>query len=209
MARIPVVDFSKADSLKPGTSSWLSARKDVCRALEDLGCFMATILPSKVPPGLHKTIFDAFDEHFWPTENDQFCESVDLYAEVMAEIDEVVTRILFESCGVEKYHDNHFRLTFHNLRLIKYKVPEKLGGDVGLRSHTDKTFLSIAGDAFKVWSNGRIRSCKHRVTLRENEVRYSLGLFSFQEGVIQIPNELIDKDHPIQYKPVHLLYKFM
>ncbi|CAB4279270.1 unnamed protein product [Prunus armeniaca] len=61
----------------------------------------------------------------------------------MAEIDEAVTRMLFESYGVEKYHDNHFRLTFHNLQLIKYKVPEKLGGDVGLCSHTDKTFSTI------------------------------------------------------------------
>ncbi|BFG18195.1 hypothetical protein CerSpe_044690 [Prunus speciosa] len=63
VARIPVVDFSKVDCLKPGTSSWLSARKDVCRALEELGCFMA-VLPSKVPPELHKTIFNAFDELF-------------------------------------------------------------------------------------------------------------------------------------------------
>ncbi|KAL6279743.1 hypothetical protein ACE6H2_016624 [Prunus campanulata] len=53
----------KQTPLKPGTSSWLSAHKDVYRALEELGCFMA-ILPSKVPPGLHKTIFDAFDELF-------------------------------------------------------------------------------------------------------------------------------------------------
>ncbi|KAI5327714.1 hypothetical protein L3X38_027110 [Prunus dulcis] len=66
---------------------------------------------------------------FWPIGNDQFHEGVDLYAEVMAEIDEVVTRMLFESHGV-KYHDDHFLLTFHNLRLIKYKVPKKLGGDV-------------------------------------------------------------------------------
>ena len=69
-------------------------------------------------------------------------ETADLYAKVMAEIDEAVTRMLFESYGV-KYHDDHFLLTFHNLRLIKYKVPKKLGGDVRLRSHTDKTFSTI------------------------------------------------------------------
>ncbi|PQM38365.1 putative 2-oxoglutarate-dependent dioxygenase AOP1 [Prunus yedoensis var. nudiflora] len=281
----PVVDFSKVDCLKPGTSSWLSARKDVCRALEELGCFMA-ILPSKVPPELHKTIFNAFDELFNfpvdtpdnplragyvtsrsgqktfgiingtnPQENQEFThlfwpngitrlihlfllhsETADLYAKVMAEIDEAVTRMVFENYGVDKYHDDHFRSTFYYLRFIKYKEPKKLGVDVGLRSHTDKTFSSIlhqnhvhgleintkndewvvfdplpssvifmAGDVFQVWSNDRVRPCRHRVTLKENEVRYSFGLFSLHKGVIHVPDELVDKDHPLRYKPFNHL----
>ncbi|XP_021811788.1 2-oxoglutarate-dependent dioxygenase AOP3-like [Prunus avium] len=174
-----------------------------------------------------------FTHHFWPTGNDQFRESVDLYAEVMAEIDEAVTGMVFESYGVEKYHDDQFRLTFHNLRLIKYKVPEKLGGDMVLRSHTDKTFSTIlhqnyvngleintkndewvafdplpssvvfiAGDAFQVWSNDQIRPYRYKVTLRENEVRYSFRVLSLYKGVIRVPNELVDKDHPLLYKPL-------
>ncbi|CAL9029025.1 unnamed protein product [Prunus brigantina] len=139
----------------------------------------------------------------------------------MEELDQVVTRMVFENYGIEKYHDDHTQSTVSNLRFTKYKEPKKTGNAVGPAGHTDKTittilhqnhvdplpssWLFLTGDGFQVWSNGRIRSCKHRVTLRENEVRYSLGLFSFQEGVIQIPNELIDKDHPNQYKPVHLL----
>ncbi|XP_048434556.1 probable 2-oxoglutarate-dependent dioxygenase AOP1.2 [Pyrus x bretschneideri] len=67
MAKIPVVDFSKDDCLKPGTSSWLSARNDVCRALEDIGCFTA-ILPNKVPKELANTLFSTFDDLFdFPT----------------------------------------------------------------------------------------------------------------------------------------------
>ncbi|XP_050132700.1 deoxypodophyllotoxin synthase-like [Malus sylvestris] len=66
-------------------------------------------------------------------------------------------------------------------------------------------FIYIAGDGFKVWSNDRIQTCKHRVTLRENDVRYSLALFSYKEGETCVPNELVDKDHPLKYKPLHLL----
>ncbi|KAH0974253.1 hypothetical protein GBA52_016152 [Prunus armeniaca] len=217
------------------------------------------ILPSKVPPELQKTFFDAFDElfnflvdtpekpfragyitsssrqkglgivngtnpketqefthHFWPDGNDQFRESADLYARVMAEIDHAVTRMVFENYGVEKYHDDHFQSTSHTLRFLTYKEPKKFEVDVGLRSHTNKNFstvlhqnhvngleintkndewvvfdplpssvIFIAGDGFQVWSNDRIRA--------------------FNKGMIQVPDELVDKEHPLRYKPLNHL----
>ncbi|KAK7860168.1 putative 2-oxoglutarate-dependent dioxygenase aop1.2 [Quercus suber] len=45
--------------LKPGTSSWLSARKDVCRALEEY-----TELGNKIPLELHNTMFSSVGELF-------------------------------------------------------------------------------------------------------------------------------------------------
>lgn len=48
-AKIPVLDFSNLE-MKPGTSSWLSARKDVCES-----CFVAE-LGNKIPLELHITI---------------------------------------------------------------------------------------------------------------------------------------------------------
>ena len=66
-ANIPVVDFSNED-LKPGSSSWSSMRRDVCRALEEYGCFVAE-LGNKVPLEIHDTIFGAVRELFdFPTE---------------------------------------------------------------------------------------------------------------------------------------------
>lgn len=68
VAKIPVVDFSNEDCLKPGTSSWLSISKNICHALEELGCFVA-ILPGKVSPELHNTFFGTLGELFdFPTE---------------------------------------------------------------------------------------------------------------------------------------------
>ncbi|KAK9927853.1 hypothetical protein M0R45_025019 [Rubus argutus] len=281
VAKLPVVDLSKEDSLKPGTSSWLSARKDVCQALEDLGCFIVILSSNKVSLELQNAIFtslnDLFDlpmeikngggsgystlnpaheafgiihgtnseetqkftDCFWPNGNDQFRESVDSCAKVMAELDRAVTRMVFENYGAGKYHDDHVQSTLYHLRFNKYKEPKKTGIDVGLGTHTDKTFTTIlhqnhvngleintkddewigceypvpssflflAGDVLQVWSNNRIRPCRHRVSLTENKVRYSFGLHSIKEGVTTIPDELVDKDHPLRFKPLnHLEY---
>ncbi|KAK7396204.1 hypothetical protein VNO78_17039 [Psophocarpus tetragonolobus] len=59
----------------------------------------------------------------------------------------------------------------------------------------------MAGDAFNVWSNGRIRPCEHRVTMNAKKTRYSMGLFSFGKKV-HIPEELITEQHPLRYKPI-------
>lgn len=45
----------------------------------------------------------------------------------------------------------------------------------------------------------------NRVIIKQNSVRFSVGLSCYIEGLITIPNEFIDKDHPIQYKPYHHL----
>lgn len=44
----------------------------------------------------------------------------------------------------------------------------------------------------------------HRVTMNhgKEEIRYSIAQFSFMEGkLIQVPEELVDEEHPLQYKP--------
>lgn len=51
------------------------------------------------------------------------------------------------------------------------------------------------------WSNGRIHSPVHQVIMREKEARYTLGLFSFYRGITKVPEELVDDEHPLLYKP--------
>ncbi|XP_068321836.1 deoxypodophyllotoxin synthase-like [Pyrus communis] len=62
-------------------------------------------------------------------------------------------------------------------------------------------FLFMAADGLQVWSNDRIKACQHRVKHRENRTRYSLGLFTFNNGVIQVPKELVNDEHPLLYNP--------
>ncbi|KAB1226463.1 putative 2-oxoglutarate-dependent dioxygenase AOP1.2 [Morella rubra] len=63
------------------------------------------------------------------------------------------------------------------------------------------SFVVMAGEAFTAWSNGRIYSPQHKVIMRGDKARYSLALFSFNNGTIQTPEELFDDEHPLQFKP--------
>ncbi|XP_054782468.1 2-oxoglutarate-dependent dioxygenase AOP3-like [Prosopis cineraria] len=62
-------------------------------------------------------------------------------------------------------------------------------------------FLFLAADAIKVWSNDRIKACEHQVIIREEKERCSMGLFSFNGKMVETQEELVDEDHPMQYKP--------
>lgn len=60
-------------------------------------------------------------------------------------------------------------------------------------------------DVGQAWSNGRIQSPLHRVVMTRDvgnskSPRYSLGLFSFHNGTIHIPRELVDDEHPLQFR---------
>ena len=45
-------------------------------------------------------------------------------------------------------------------------------------------------------------ACEHRVTLKEEKTRYSVGLFSHTKGLIHVPEEMVDEEHPLGYKPI-------
>ncbi|KAG2723017.1 hypothetical protein I3843_02G131300 [Carya illinoinensis] len=282
LPKVPIIDFSN-DKLKPGTNFWSSTCKDVRRALEEYGSFIAVY--DKVTKVLEKAIHDAGKEFFdlpietkvkntpertyhgyvgdipviplhestgidnattlegtqkftnlmWPNGNEHFSETVFTYSKLVAELDQMIQTMIFESYGVlDKHFESHQESTYYLLRLMKYKVPETNESNMGFRAHTDKSFAAIiqqlyidgleietkdgkwitcdllphsfvflAGDVLMGWSNGRIRSARHRVVLDTKEVRYSTGLFSFSEGMIQVPEELVDEQHPLSFKSFH------
>ncbi|XP_070680087.1 deoxypodophyllotoxin synthase-like [Malus domestica] len=153
--KIPVVDFSQEGCLKPGTSSWLSVRGNVCHALEEFGCFMA-VLPNKVSPELQDSMFGTLKELFdFPIETKaqtpQEKPVTDGYTSTSfhgvrlvrgtgrdgTERDEAFRP------AFEKYHDDHVQSIVSTLRFMKYKKPEKTGTGQGLPAHTDKTFTTI------------------------------------------------------------------
>ncbi|XP_021906538.1 LOW QUALITY PROTEIN: probable inactive 2-oxoglutarate-dependent dioxygenase AOP2 [Carica papaya] len=174
-----------------------------------------------------------FTKTIWPAGNDHFSERVHEYAKFAEEIDQMITRMIFESYGVEKYYNDYIQSTTYLLRLLKNRAPKDDKPTLGFVTHTDKSFTTIlhqsevdaleietrdgdrinvhlslpsyfmviAGDALMAWSNDRIWSPKHRVLMSGKIDRYSLGLFSFNNGVLQVPEELVDQDHPLLYKP--------
>ncbi|XP_027117504.2 probable 2-oxoglutarate-dependent dioxygenase AOP1 [Coffea arabica] len=62
-------------------------------------------------------------------------------------------------------------------------------------------FTVFAGDALMAWSNGRIRSVLHRVTISSELPRYSIGLFCYKKGMLEAPEQLVDEHHPLLFKP--------
>ncbi|XP_024977594.1 probable inactive 2-oxoglutarate-dependent dioxygenase AOP2 [Cynara cardunculus var. scolymus] len=67
------------------------------------------------------------------------------------------------------------------------------------------SFVVMASDIFMAWSNGRLRSTRHRVMMNGQEDRYSIALFTFKKGITEIPEELVDEEHPLRFKPFNHL----
>ncbi|KAF5737775.1 oxidoreductase family protein [Tripterygium wilfordii] len=175
-----------------------------------------------------------FTNLMWPIGNQSFCKHVHEYAKLAAELDQMVTRMIFESYGVDRYYDSYIGSTTYLLRLLKNRVAKEDEPNLGFVTHTDKSFTTIlhqnqvnglevdmkdgqklfvdmsspssflvfAGDALMAWSNDRIVSPSHRVIMNGKVDRYSMGLFSFNNGIIQVPEELVDEEHPLMYKPL-------
>ncbi|CAM8977833.1 unnamed protein product [Rhodiola kirilowii] len=181
---------------------------------------------------LEKT--ESFTEVLWPEGNPSFCNTVQPFAQRVAELDIKVRRMVLESLGLEKYFEEHKGSTNYLLRVMKYEGPKTADTKLGLNAHTDKnivtilyqnqveglevltkegdwisvkptegSFVVMVGDSFHAWTNGRVYSAFHRVMMTGNEARYSAGLFSIPNAgyMIKAPEELIDDEHPLLYKP--------
>ncbi|KAK6787474.1 hypothetical protein RDI58_015999 [Solanum bulbocastanum] len=68
---------------------------------------------------------------------------------------------------------------------------------------TPDTFTVMIGDSLYAWANGRLHSPYHRVMMKGNEARYSVGLFSIPKAgyMIKAPKELVDEEHSLLFKP--------
>ncbi|KAM6602193.1 hypothetical protein CsatA_021802 [Cannabis sativa] len=75
-----------------------------------------------------------------------------------------------------------------------------------LKPNSTSSFIVLAGEGLMAWSNDRVRGCEHRVMLNDlmemkNKERYSIALFTFINGVVDVPKEFVDDEHPLRYKP--------
>ncbi|KAJ8433493.1 hypothetical protein Cgig2_018027 [Carnegiea gigantea] len=85
----------------------------------------------------------SFTNLLWPHGNQPFCEAVHEYAKQVSELERMVTKMVFESYGVEKYLDSHLNSTTYLLRIAKYGAPQEEEGTIGGVAHTDKNFITI------------------------------------------------------------------
>ncbi|KAB2601983.1 inactive 2-oxoglutarate-dependent dioxygenase AOP2 [Pyrus ussuriensis x Pyrus communis] len=96
--------------------------------------------------------------------------------------------------------DNSFTTIVVQHDVSGLEVKTKEGDWINIESVPSR-FLFMAADGLQMWSNDRIKACQHRVKHCGDKTRYSLGLFTFNNGVLQVPKELVDDEHPLLYNP--------
>ncbi|RXI04315.1 hypothetical protein DVH24_038589 [Malus domestica] len=167
----------------------------------------------------------AIDNVTSPEETQKFknlIETTDSFAQLLSELEHKVEQMLFESYGAEKQYESVASANSHLLRFLKYNKPEEADSTtLRFASHTDKNFTTIVvqhdvgglevktkdGDWISVESvpsqfvflaGDGLQHCG-------DKTRYSLGLFTFNNGIIQVPQELVDERHPLLYNPLDSL----
>ncbi|KAM5566294.1 hypothetical protein ABKV19_019980 [Rosa sericea] len=76
----------------------------------------------------------------------------------------------------------------------------------------ERAIVVFVGDALKAWSNARLHAVTHRVMMSKDikEDMYSFAVFGWpkEEFMIEVPNELIDNEHPLLYRPFNFAEYF-
>lgn len=65
------------------------------------------------------------------------------YAKLAAELDRIVTRMIFESYNSKKYDDSYIGSTTYLLQLMKNRTPQENEPNLGFITHIDKSFTII------------------------------------------------------------------
>ncbi|MED6213913.1 hypothetical protein PIB30_098052 [Stylosanthes scabra] len=112
--------------------------------------------------------------------------------------------------GMQPHTDLTMQSVLHQLNRMEGLEVKLKNGEWLVLDPSPSFFVVMAGDAFKVWSNGRIRPCEHRVIMNKaKEIRYSMGLFTFNGDITQMPEEFVDDKNPLRYKPLFDHFEYL
>ncbi|XP_030516522.1 probable 2-oxoglutarate-dependent dioxygenase AOP1 [Rhodamnia argentea] len=126
----------------------------------------------------------------------------------------MIRRMILESLGIEKYSDEHMNSTYNLLRVMKYEGPQTTDAKLGLHSHTDKKMVTILcqnevnGLEVQTKDGKRQTALSGTLSHDERERGKVLGrtvLGSEGGCIVKAPEELVDEEHPLLFKPFHHL----
>ncbi|KAL8195993.1 hypothetical protein R6Q57_024993 [Mikania cordata] len=84
-----------------------------------------------------------FANLMWPSGNEVFSKTIHSYANLVSQLETMVRKMVFESYGVEKYHESFNESMSCLLKIMKYRPSKADESNLGMAAHTDKNFLSI------------------------------------------------------------------
>ncbi|KAK8604276.1 hypothetical protein V6N13_099223 [Hibiscus sabdariffa] len=168
----------------------------------------------------------------WPQGNVSFSKSLVSFTELASALEKRIRRMILEIFGVEKYTDEFIDSTNYLLKVMKYDGSLTSEPSLRAHSDQNLTtilyqnevdgleilnkdgewnpvklspnsFIFIIGESLSVWLNGRLCSPYHRVVMKGNKTRYSIGLFAIARGGnrVKVPEELVDDQNALLFKP--------
>ncbi|XP_020242666.1 probable 2-oxoglutarate-dependent dioxygenase AOP1.2 [Asparagus officinalis] len=149
--KLPKIDFSGVDTGSTGAGAWSVVRDEVMEALTTYGCFeavypkLSTELRSSVLDSLIKDLFRLPLETKLRNYSDKGGgEKVHAFSKQLAELDQAVIKMVFESMNAEKYYDSQMNSTKYLLRVSEYGPQgEEEEKKLGLIPHRDKNTTAI------------------------------------------------------------------
>ncbi|KAK8703434.1 hypothetical protein V6N13_021749 [Hibiscus sabdariffa] len=106
------------------------------------------------------------------------------------------------SPGIVAHCDQNMMTLLYQNEVNGLEIENKVGEWISIRPSLH-SFVVIIGETLSVWLNGALSSPCHRVMIKENKDRYSLGLFARMRGgyLAKTPKELVDDNNPMLFKP--------
>ncbi|PIA65341.1 hypothetical protein AQUCO_00100665v1 [Aquilegia coerulea] len=205
--KVPAINFASED-LRPGTTTWCSVRTEVRQALEVYGCFEAVF---NGKPRLHQEMLSALEQYFDLPHETKIKYFSDTAFDGYTGINPVMP--LLDSVAIHTYELSFERLErFTNLMWPEGNSSFCQNGVKGLEIQAKdgewisvepsaSSFVVMIGEVFMAWSNDRLHCPLHHVMMIGDDVRYSTALFSHSKGMVQTPEEMVDEEHPLLYKP--------
>ncbi|XP_017605968.2 probable 2-oxoglutarate-dependent dioxygenase AOP1 [Gossypium arboreum] len=107
-----------------------------------------------------------------------------------------------QTIGVPAHCDSNMMTLLYQNEVNGLEIQNKDGEWMNLKL-SPNSFIVIIGECLCVWLNGRLSSPYHRVLMKGNDDRYSLGLFATVRGgyMVKVPTELVDDKNPMLFKP--------
>ncbi|XP_076932500.1 putative 2-oxoglutarate-dependent dioxygenase AOP1 [Bidens hawaiensis] len=152
-------------------------------------------LVSKLDHMVRKMVFESYGvEKYYESSNESMTPLFRVMKYRPAKADE-------SNLGSVTHTDKHFLTILNQNQVDGLEVQIKDDDEMVAVEFHPSSFVVMATDAFMAWSNGKLRSPRHRVVMNGQEDRYSIALFTFKNGTVEIPEEFVDDEHPPRFKP--------